>query len=175
MFGSGKVFSASATGFADQLVSLYTENLGAWSEPIILISALTVMFSTTLTVVDGFPRAIASLVSRFKEPEVPDRESSVSRPAYWVALAVLGVGALSAISVFFLMEETGQGAFNKLVDFATTLSFITAPALAWLNHRAITGSEVPAEHRPRGGMVAYSWISILFWLAFAAYFLSTLV
>ena len=58
-----------------------------------------------------------------------------------------------------------------LVDVATVLSFLTAPVLAWLNHRAILGAEVPAVHRPRGAMVIYSWTGIVFSLAFALWFL----
>ena len=50
------------------------------------------------------------------------------------------------------------------------LSFLTAPALAWLNHRSILGAEVAPEHRPGRAMVAYSWLGILFSLAFALWF-----
>jgi Mn2+/Fe2+ NRAMP family transporter len=163
MFQSGREFPSGAAGFANQVIALYTENLGAWSRPLIGLSALTVMFSTTLTVVDGFPRAIATLVDRFRTPERPDDPSEGSRRVYWGALAVLGVGTI-VISAFLLTS------LKRLVDVATVLSFLTAPVLAWLNHRAILGAEVPAEYRPRGAMVAYSWAGIVFSLAFALWF-----
>ena len=163
MFQSGREFPSGAAGFANQVIALYTENLGAWSRPLIGLSALTVMFSTTLTVVDGFPRAIATLVDRFRAPERPDDPSEGSRRVYWGALVVLGVGTI-VISAFLLTS------LKRLVDVATVLSFLTAPVLAWLNHRAILGAEVPVEHRPRGAMVAYSWAGIVFSLAFALWF-----
>lgn len=164
MFKSGKAFPDSAAGFANQVIALYTENLGAWSKPIIGISAFTVMFSTTLTVIDGFPRALATLIARFQEPEVPDVPSSISRHAYWVSLIVLGLGSVGIVT--FLLSS-----LVSLVDLATTLSFLTAPMLAWLNHRVIQGEEVPQEGRPGSGMIAYSWAGIAFSIVFALYFL----
>ncbi len=163
MFQSGREFPRSAGGFANQIIALYTENLGDWSRPLIGLSALTVMFSTTLTVVDGFPRAIATLVERFRGPEVPDHPSAVNQRVYWAALVALGLGTI-VISAFLLTS------LKDLVDVATVLSFLTAPVLAVLNHRAMLGAEVPVEHRPRGGMVAYSWAGIVFSLAFALWF-----
>ena len=166
MYGSGRSFEPQPHLFAQQVIALYTESLGAWSRPLIALSAFTVMFSTTLTVVDGFPRAIATLAARFREPEVPDAVSPISVRVYWVALVGLGVGVLVLVA-FFL------GSLTALVDVATVLSFLTAPALAWLNHRAMTGAEVPPEHRPGRAMVLYSWAGIAFSLAFATYFVWT--
>jgi hypothetical protein len=77
------------------------------------------------------------------------------------------VGALTVIKIGL----GPTGAFKSLVDVATTLSFLVAPALAWLNHRAMLGDEVPAEHRPGPKFVVYSWLGIIFSLAFALYFL----
>jgi Mn2+/Fe2+ NRAMP family transporter len=164
MYRSGESFAASPIAFATQVVRLYTRNLGAWSEPLIGVAAFTVMFSTTLTVVDGFPRAIGFLEARFREAETADQPSRFSGRVYWGALAVLAAGALTIIWI-------GGNALKPLIDLATTLSFLTAPALAILNHRAILGEEVPPEHRPGRGMVAYSWAGILFSTLFAAYYL----
>ncbi len=167
MFGSGEEFSGNPAAFIGQVIALYTKNLGAWSTPVITLSALTVMFSTTLTVVDGYARAVACLVARFKEEEVPDHPSAISRKVYWCAIAVLGVGSIAVIRI--ALGPTG--AFKSLVDLATTLSFLVAPALAWLNHRAILGEEVPAEHRPGPMLVVFSWLGIVFSLTFALYYL----
>jgi Mn2+/Fe2+ NRAMP family transporter len=137
MFGSGESFADAPAAFTEQVIALYTTNLGAWSRPLIGLAAFTVMFSTTLTVIDGFPRAIASLVARFGGPESPDHAT---------------------------------GRLAGLVDLATTLSFLTAPAIALLNHRAMIGVEVPAEQRPGTAMRVFSWVAIVLWAGFAAYF-----
>ena len=49
------------------------------------------------------------------------------------------------------------------------LSLVTAPVLAWLNHRAITSSEVPEEARPGPAMRAWSWSTITISLLLALY------
>jgi Mn2+/Fe2+ NRAMP family transporter len=165
IYATRSEFSTAPTKFAYQIIDLYAQNLGAWSGPLIGLSAFTVMFSTTLTVIDGFPRAIACLLARFREPEVPDRPSSMRRPAYWWALLVLGLGS---VAVIWIGTGTQGRSFRPLVDLATTLSFLTAPALAMLNHRAMLGAEVPVEHRPGRRMIAYSWAGIVFSAIFAA-------
>ncbi len=164
MHHSGRQFPESAAGFANQVISLYAETLGAWSKPLIGLSAFTVMFSTTLTVIEGFPRALATLVSRFKEPELPDRASAVNKPAYWIALVVLALGSIGIVG--FLLTS-----LVALVYLATVLSFLTAPLLAWLNHQVILAEEMPEEHRPGLAMIAYSWSGIIFSTGFALYFL----
>jgi Mn2+/Fe2+ NRAMP family transporter len=164
MFNTGTRFPESAAGFAGQVIRFYTATLGPWSKPLISLSAFTVMFSTTLTVIDGFPRALATLVSRFKEPEVPGRVSTVGRSMYWMALVVLCLGSIGIV-------EFELRSLVALVDLATILSFLTAPLLAWLNHRVVLAGEMPEEHRPTPAMVAYSWAGIVFCSVFALYFL----
>jgi Mn2+/Fe2+ NRAMP family transporter len=163
MFRSGQTFPDSAAGFAAQIINLYTENLGEWSRPLITLSAFTVMFSTTLTVVDGFPRAIATLIARYREPEAPGVPSEENRRIYWSSLLVLALG-VTAIALLLLTTLTA------LVDLATVLSFLTAPALAFLNHRSMLGPEVPDAARPGKGMIAFSWAGIVFSLGFALFY-----
>lgn len=164
MYQSRAEFPQSAAGFANQVIVLYTAALGAWSKPLIGLAAFTVMFSTTLTVIDGFPRALATLMSRFKEPELPDRVSAIDRSLYWMALVGLGAGSIGIIAFLFR-------SLVALVDLATMLSFLTAPLLAWLNHRVMLAGEVPPPHRPGLPMILYSWTGIIFSTAFALYFL----
>lgn len=163
MFHSGQKFAPQPAAFAAQVISLYTETLGAWMGPVVAISAFTVMFSTTLTVVDGFPRAIATLVARFKGPEQPGVPDPVSRFIYWGAIAVLAVGALVVIEFF------GKS-LPQMADTATSLSLLTAAPLAWLNHRAMTGPEVPQEARPGKAMQAWSWFGIAVSVLLAGYY-----
>jgi Mn2+/Fe2+ NRAMP family transporter len=164
MYGSGREFASQPAAFAAQIIALYTENLGAWTAPIIACSAFTVMFSTTLTVVDGFPRAIATLAARFRGPEVPGVPDAISRPIYWTAMSVLAAGSLLVIGYF-------ASSLPRMVDVATTLSLVTAAPLAWLNHRAMTGPEVPAAARPATALRVWSWFGIWTSVVLAAYFI----
>ena len=159
MHGSGASFSPSAGGFAAQVIGLYTQTLGAWARPIIGVSAFFVMFSTTLTVADGFPRALSVLVARFRGPE-QEGDSGGGRAGYLAAMALLMVGSLLVIGALLR-------SLKLLVDVATTLSFMTAPLLAWMNHRAITSAEVPAEGRPARWLRLMSGAAIAVLAAFA--------
>ncbi len=163
MFESGESFAAAPAAFAAQIVRLYTENLGAWTGPIVTLAAFAVMFSTTLTVIDGLPRALATLLARFRAAETPGEPDAISRQVYWVALGVLFLGSMIVIE-FFIRSLT------TMVDVATVLSLLTAPALAYLNHRAITSDVVPATARPGPAMRAWSWCGIVISLLLASYF-----
>jgi len=164
MHTQGASFSPAAPVFVGQVISLFTEQLGSWSLPLIAASAFTVMFSTTLTVVDGFPRAIATLKDRLSSDEVRETQREVVRKPYWMALLVLGIGSLIVIHSFL-------GDLKSMVDLATSLSVLTAPVLAWLNHRAVFADRAMGEGRPGKRMMAFSWFGIAASLALVAYYL----
>lgn len=149
--------AAGAAPFAVQLVGLYTESLGDWAKPLISVCAIAVMFSTTLTVLDALPRAAAETLTVARGGS---EAQGAGKAMYWVLLAVIAGGALLIITAF-------ADRMRVLVDLATTLSFLATPALAWLNHRAMSSDAVPPEHRPELPMKAWSLIGVVFWLGFA--------
>lgn len=169
MHGSGRVFSGSAGKFASEVVGLYTETLGHGVGAVVALCAFAVMFSTTLTVVDGFPRALAALAERFASEEIPHdmTQSETSRRNYWISATVLAVGSISVLALFLT-------SLKDFVDFATTLSFLTAPALAMLNHRVIHAPEVGAAFRPSSGLRGFSRACIAFHTIFAFVYLYVL-
>ncbi|NIQ59662.1 MAG: divalent metal cation transporter, partial [Gemmatimonadetes bacterium] len=118
------------------------------------VAVLTTMLSTSLTVVDGFPRAIERSVLRLARDEDTDVPIPGSGRVYWTALVALATGTLLVLGFF-------AGSLTAMVDFATIVSFITAPILGWLNLRAVTSQEVPPEHRPGRGMLTLSWVGLL--------------
>jgi len=157
MHGRGIELDQRPAVFASQIVDLYASTLGEWSRPVIGTCALLTMFSTTLTVVDGFPRALSVLVARFRGPEQPggaEEDRQANRNVYWVSVVVAALGALAVLQLLLAQLKT-------LVDVATTLSFLTAPILAWLNHRAVLGPEVPTEMRPARWLIVASWVGII--------------
>jgi Mn2+/Fe2+ NRAMP family transporter len=165
MFGSGQQPAAGALSFARQVIELYTETLGGWSRTLIAACAFSVMFSTTLAVVDGFPRVLVNLHDRFRGPEDPATERPpAGRASYWVCLVLIALGSLAIIQWF-------RGALRPLVDLATTLSFLTAPVLAILNHRAVFGEEMPLAARPTAGMRVFSKVCILVMVVLAVGYL----
>lgn len=168
LHGQGVDIPNSPAGFAALVIRMYSETLGGWAAPVVGVAAFAVMLSTTLTVLDGFPRALVVLVARFRGPEAPgedELESPGGRRHYFISMAVLAAGALLVIYALLSSLKT-------LVDVATTLSFLTAPVLALLNHRAIHAAEVPAEGRPAPWLRAASLAGITIQAGFALYYLS---
>jgi Mn2+/Fe2+ NRAMP family transporter len=166
MFAEGRSFPDSAVGFAARVIDLFTEGLGEWSRPIIVVAAFTTMFSTVLTVLDGFPRALQLTMRRFRGPEEPEEvaRSAARAPGYWVWLIVLCAGAMPIVA--FLLKS-----LTRLIDLATFLSFLTGPLLGWLALRAVTAEWVKPEFRPgpwlrRTAYVAFAFLGALFvlWL-----------
>lgn len=152
MYQSGTTFSPAGTQFSVQLVDLYARTLGGWTRPIVLVAVVTTMFSTALTVIDGFPRVIARSASvlRGGGQAAGDHDTG---PVYWVSGAVL-----AALTVAVVMRLTGS--LTAMVDFATIVSFLTAPILGYLNLRAVTGANVPVEHRPGAALTAWSYAGL---------------
>ena len=153
-------------GMAKQILSLFTESLGAWSYPVVGASALAVMFSTTLTVLDAFPRVLTVLMDRFKEEE---REGEAARDlskekTYWGMFLILCGGAM--VLLLFFMKN-----FKQMIDLATTLSFVTAPVLAFFNHKAMFSSDVPKEALPSAKMKLYSIVCVVALTGFAVFYL----
>jgi Mn2+/Fe2+ NRAMP family transporter len=161
MHASGEEFSPSGTVFSLQLVDLYAATLGAWSRPLVLVAVLTTMFSTTLTVMDGFPRAIARSVqvlrSGLPAGSPVDAASALAEerlePSYWLAIVTLGLLTLLVLQLFV-------GNLTAMVDFATIVAFLTAPVLGYLNLRAVTAEHVPRAHQPGAGLRLLSHVGL---------------
>lgn len=58
-----------------------------------------------------------------------------------------------------------------LVDLATTLSFLTAPVLGYLNFKVVMGKNVSEEHKPKRWLRILSWIGLIVLSAAGIYFL----
>ncbi len=159
MFNSGQTISPLASVFANQLIELYTKQLGNWSYVIIGIAAFTTMFSTTLTTLDASPRAMT------KTAELIFNTSFKNGFLFWLILLVLGT-----VLVFFCL----QSEMGLLIKIATILSFITAPFYAIANYKLITSKHTPLNWHPSLKLKLTSWFGILFLIGFSFWYLTTL-
>ena len=146
MFGSGSQFSNQGGEFAQQLIELYTSNLGQAAYGIIGIAAFTTMLSTTLTTLDASPRAMSKTIQLLFS-----KEKNYYLP--WMIILTFGTAAI----FLFLLSEMGQ-----LVQIATVLSFMTAPLYSFLNYRLVISKAMPKEHQPKKGLRILSVVGILF-------------
>ncbi|MCR9076399.1 MAG: divalent metal cation transporter, partial [bacterium] len=147
-------------GFVQQLIGTYADTLGRWSIPLIAIAALTTMLSTTLVVLDAFPRAMHRLTQAIRNTD-PNPETKQRGYVFWVILQ-----ALVAMGIILFTLKS----MKTMVDLATTLSFLTAPILALINYLVIT-RHAPKHARPGPGMRAWSIGSIVFLSAFSVAYL----
>jgi Mn2+/Fe2+ NRAMP family transporter len=159
MFNSGETFSGSAVVFSQQLITMYTKNLGSEMYIFIAAAAFTTMFSTTITTLDASPRAMTKTFDLLTNKS--------HKNMYWFWISFLTLGTL-AILIFFKSEMV------VLIKIATILSFLTAPFFAILNYILITGKNTPKKWRPSLKMKILSWFGILFLISFSIWYLFNL-
>jgi Mn2+/Fe2+ NRAMP family transporter len=154
LFETDRVAPQNPGAFATELLSIFTTVFGSWMYPVIAIAALAVMWSTLVALMDAVPRVVDRLLSYANKKPDETRD----RYTMFLAVQVIGVTAI----ILFLM-----GGFVAFLDFATSMGFLAAPAIAYYNYRAVTGPDIAAEFRPDATMVAWSWISVVSLAVFA--------
>ncbi len=173
MFGSGLAFSSEGPVFTTQLVDLYDQTLGSWARPIVLAAVVTTMVSTTLTVMDGFPRALEQTFVYLRSRDSIPSSVPTGGYVYWASLGILA--ASTGVILILVLFIGNLGNLTTLVDFATIVSFLTAPALGYLNLRAVTSPEVAPEHQPHTPLLALSWIGLVLLGGTGVFYLVSLV
>ena len=159
MFNSEEEFSGSAGKFAQQLIGLYTKNLGVGTSIFISIAAFATMFSTTLTTLDASPRAMA------KSTELITNKNSKNIYLFWIFL--LAAGTIIILS-FFITN------MKFMVKIATILSFLTAPFYAIANYILVTSKHTPIDFHPSKGLRILSYFGIVFLIGFSIWYLNNL-
>lgn len=138
LYQTGINLEASAGGFASQLVDIFVSNLGESFYWVITIAAFTTMFSTTITCFDAMPRVMEEISIKMK---LNQKLHSKSLWRY-----TLAVGTIFLL-LFFVKD------MKQMVSFATTISFLTAPVIAWLCLKVVRKDEnsamlwSPVEHK----------------------------
>lgn len=152
-YGSDTEFASSASSFVNQLAELYA-SLGVWARNLILISAFSAMFSTTITCLDAFPKVLTKCSAL-----AFNKKKSTNFFLFIVA------GGTLLIILYFSKE------MRRLVDIATILSFLTSPFLAYLNYKLIYGSGFPCKHKPHKIIKFLAVIGMSFLVIFSIIFL----
>ncbi|MDK3159912.1 divalent metal cation transporter [Kamptonema cortianum] len=159
MFGTDQSFANQAAGFAAQLVKMYTQTLGGWSGPIVSMAAFAAMFSTTLTVLDAYPHSLAT-GARIAFPKIRLSDRSL----HILLMIVSSIIALVIINRYLQ-------SMRALIDFATTIAFLSAPVFAYMNYRLIFSDITPPELRPGRAYRVFCWIGLVFLSGFSLLFL----
>ena len=158
MYHSSEEISTGASAFAQQLIGLYTDNLGKGAAVFIGIAAFTTMFSTTLTTLDASPRAMAKTSDLLLGKR--------NKHFYLIWIFLLSLGTMIILSYF----KTSMITFVKI---ATILSFLTGPFYAIANFVLVKGKHMPVESRPSKYLSFLSYLGIIFLVLFSLWFLSS--
>ncbi len=168
-YGSGNMMSEKAVAFSNELIGIFTTNLGSWSYWVIAIAAFGTIYGTLITVLDAFTRSFVRGLLALKEEEMREEQQELTiKRNYNILLPIIGLGGF--LLFFFSAQSMGQ-----ILKYATILGFLTAPIIAFLNIRAMTSDRIPVEFRPSGGLVGLAYIGLLASVLFAFYYLSSLV
>ena len=157
LFQTDRVVPASAGAFATELLSVFTAIVGDWSYPLIATAAIAVMWSTVVALMDVLPRVTARLV------DCMTGQAEAAKTKYTTLLAVQVLG-VTLIMLLWLQN------FGTFINFATSAGFITAPALAYYNYRAVTAAEIAHHYRPTSSLLVWHWTGFAALCAFAIAF-----
>ena len=160
LYGTGTELSGNAVLFADQLVQLFTAHIGDWAYVLIAIAAFATMFSTCMTAHDAITRVSLDVLDKLKMGSQPLYEN---KKAFSLGILIMALINWGVITLF-------SANMSQLVALATFVSFVFAPILGWMNHKAILAKEVPLENRPTKIVQVLSYVGIFFLSAFAAYY-----
>jgi len=163
IYGSGEELSPKGAIFADQLITMYTTSIGSWAYYFIAIAAVTTMFSTTLTCLDAYPRVMKPLTNALIPKIKPLHTKTDWSSWFWIIL--VASGAIILLSIL-------SSSMRQMVDIATTLSFVTAPLLAFLNYKVVTSKNMPHEARPNNWLKIHAQTGIVFLSLFTLIYLA---
>ena len=166
LHGKEIVLASGSAAFSAQLIQLYEDIFGRFVGPVVGIAALAIVYSSLLAVMDAFPRTLSSLYRRFQQiAEADDDHTLTESGRFYISVLVLMTLAAALTYQYFLTSLT------LLIDIGATTAFVTAPFIAWLNHRAIISHEVPKEYQPSRPMHTYSLFCIMVMTMFAMAYL----
>lgn len=150
----------NAVAFARQVIFLYTSKLGAWSGVLVSIAAVGVMFTTLITILDGMPRMLASMVSAFfADPEdISPLKTEATKSLDGTRSLLFATLFLSFIAIFCLFFFLTS--FKGFIDFVTISAFVIGPCIAIVNHFVIFNQDFPEDKQPGTFMKLWSLFGI---------------
>lgn len=84
-YGNGEAVQMAGGKYIGQLINMYAVTIGGWSRPLVAFIAFACMYGTTITVVDGYARAIAEPVRLLRGREKPATPNSLPGIFGWRA------------------------------------------------------------------------------------------
>ena len=155
-YGNGETLEIQKGGlYVAQLVGMYTKTIGEWARPLVGFIAFACMFGTTITVIDGYSRAVAESVRL-----VQSREYFRTRELFAWILWTSASGL--ALILWF------NSALAELLKFAMISAFLAAPVFAWLNYWLVKQDK---KHKLSQVMNLLAIVGLVYLVGFAMLFI----
>lgn len=159
IYGSDIELSNNSADFANQLIGMFTSTLGDGAYYFITVSAFSVMFSTCITVYDGYARAMSETTAHLLDAS----RKEIKTYKFWLFIVLIGA---------YIVINNFLGDFKALIDLATIISFIIAPIIAIVNFRLVCSNDLTDEEKPNRFMRILSVLGIVYLLSFSLLFVA---
>ena len=155
--GNGQELSKSGIGFSHQLVSMYATTIGEWSRYLIAIVAFFCIFGSTITVIDGYSRALAEAQLLIQKKEL-EQQNYLNGWMIFISITAM------VVLLFFTAQ------LMTMLNFAMILAFMTTPIFALLNYQLVVKAKLTGKLALTARMKALSWIGLVYLFGFLAVF-----
>ena len=159
-YGKGIKIPTTNVGFSAFIIQIYKEIIGSWAGVIISIAAFSIMFSTFITIIDGYSRTITTSFNILK----PKKKTNGNNFEMIALLSIVGL----MLMIYF---ESNTEGFKMLINLATSLSFIVAPFIAILNYKLVQPNVIGEKYAPSKIMKGLSILGICFLTFFTFWYL----
>lgn len=118
--------------FINQFIDMYAISIGEWTRGFITFVAFICIYGTTIVAVDGYSRCNHQSIALLKD-----------KTAQIFSHKALQYSMLFTTSVSFIVIQFFSSSIGKMIPFAMTASFISAPVFAYLNYSLSKQYEKP--------------------------------
>lgn len=158
LHGQTDNLASSGIAFSHQLVGMYASTIGEWSRLLIAVIAFGCIFGSTITVIDGYARALAEAKQQILNPH------SEGEPRHNSWMLLISVCAMMVI-LFFVSS------LMTMLNFAMVLAFMTTPIFAFLNYWLVAKTPLPKALALSKKMKVLSWLGLAYLFGFLAVFI----
>ena len=158
LYGTNTELSNNSVIFADQLVQLFTANIGSWAYILIAIAAFATMFSTCITAHDAIARVSVDILTLLFP-----KKNNLKRRGFPIAIILLAI-------INYTVIHTFSANMGLLVALATFVSFVVAPIIGYMNLKNVMSHEIPEINRPKRNLQILTYLGILFLALFSIYY-----
>ncbi|QEY23375.1 Nramp family divalent metal transporter [Neisseria animalis] len=159
-YGNGEEVQMAGGKYVGQLINMYAVTIGEWARPLVAFIAFACMFGTTITVVDGYARALTETSRLIRGRSAEQAEKGLTAWILWVA------GSGLALILWF------NSAMGALLKFAMITAFLAAPVFAWLNYWLVKDDK---KHKVTPAMKVLTYVGLVYLAGFSVLFLLNLL